>query len=291
MDGFILVNKPKGYTSHDVCNKLKRRLKLDKIGHSGTLDPLATGLLVIGIGKATKLLSYLENQVKTYIATIKLGFETDTYDILGNIKYVNENFSVTADDIDRELSKLKETKEQIPPIYSAIKVNGKKLYNYAKENINVKIKPRPVKIDYLKRISELDNNQFLVKVTANKGFYVRTLIKDLGVNLKSFATMVDLNRTSCGNFSLEMAQDLDDVILNGPKIYTIEELFYNSSKINVSKKMAKWVLNGIILDERQYVGDDLLFVYYNDDLLAIYEKYKDNKFKPVVIIGDKNAYV
>ena len=168
MDGFIIVNKPKNMTSHDVCNILRRILKTKKVGHSGTLDPLATGVLVIGVGKATKLLNYLENHDKTYVAEALFGIQTDSYDILGNILNDNNDIKPTNIEVDNALLKLKNQKEQIPPIYSAIKVDGKKLYDYAKNGEKVEILPRSINIYSLKRVSSVLDNKVKIEVTASK---------------------------------------------------------------------------------------------------------------------------
>ena len=137
MDGFIIVNKPKDMTSHAVCNKIRSIMHTKKVGHSGTLDPLATGVLVVAVGKATKLINYLENQDKTYVAEALFGLQTDSYDILGNVLNTKDNIIPTNNEIDEQLKVLKESKTQIPPIYSAIKVNGKKLYDYARNGEEV----------------------------------------------------------------------------------------------------------------------------------------------------------
>ena len=130
MDGFIIVNKPKDMTSHAVCNKIRSIMHTKKVGHSGTLDPLATGVLVVAVGKATKLINYLENQDKTYVAEALFGLQTDSYDILGNTLNVDENSNPNNEEIDLALAKLKESTTQIPPIYSAIKINGRKKKSY-----------------------------------------------------------------------------------------------------------------------------------------------------------------
>lgn len=282
MDGFIIINKPKGITSHDVCFKLKKELHLDKIGHSGTLDPLATGVLVIAIGKATKLINYLEKQEKSYVADILFGIDTDTYDILGKVLKENDSFILNNKLIDNALNELKDEKFQYPPIYSAIKVNGKKLYDYALENKEVKILPRPIKIDELYRINEYEEKRIKIKIKANRGFYVRSLIHDLGEKLGSYATMSDLCRVSAGHFTLDMANILGEEY----KILSIEEVFSNLDKIEVSPYMAKLIKNGIMLDERQYQKEEMFKVYHNNKLIAIYEPIGDKKYKIVVYVGD-----
>lgn len=282
MDGFIIINKPKGITSHDVCFRLKKELHINKIGHSGTLDPLATGVLVVAIGKATKLINYLEKQNKKYIADVLFGIDTDTYDILGKIIHEKEEFELNNNLIDEALVSLKGEKLQYPPIYSAIKVNGKKLYDYALLNQEVKIEPRPIKIEELIRIGDYNEKKVKIKICANKGFYVRSLVHDLGIKLNTYATMSDLCRISAGDFSIDMADNLGDDY----NILTIEEVFDKLAKIEVSNYMAKLIKNGIMLDERQFTKNEMFKVYFNNNLIAIYEPIEDKKYKIVVYLGE-----
>ena len=285
MDGFIIVNKPKNMTSHDVCNIMRRILKTKKVGHSGTLDPLATGVLVIGVGKATKLLNYLENHDKTYIAEALFGIQTDSYDILG--KTLNESNVIPRDEeVDNALLKLKEQKTQIPPIYSSIKVDGKKLYDYARNGEKVEILPRPINIYSLKRVTGIKDNKVKIEVSANKGFYVRSLINDLGFELNTFATMSDLVRTKAGNYGIEVAQTIEEIEENGPKIYSIEDTFSYLKSIEVNDYIAKLVKNGVILDERQFSGNEMFKIYHNNKLIAIYEPFDVNKYKLVIKLED-----
>ena len=282
MDGFIIINKPKGITSHDVCFKLKKELHIDKIGHSGTLDPLATGVLVIAIGKATKLISYLEKQNKSYVADILFGIDTDTYDILGKVMKENNLFELNNNLIDNALDELKLEKVQYPPIYSAIKVNGKKLYDYALQNKEVQIEPRPIKIEELYRVNDYHQKAVKIKILANKGFYVRSLIHDLGEKLGTYATMSDLCRVSAGDFTLDMANNIGDSY----NILSIEEVFNKLDKIEVSDYMAKLIKNGIMLDERQYQKEEMFKVYHNSKLIALYEPIGNMKYKIIVYLGE-----
>ena len=286
MDGFIIVNKPKNMTSHDVCNIMRRIMKTKKVGHSGTLDPLATGVLVIGVGKATKLLNYLENHDKTYVAEALFGVQTDSYDILGNILNENNVLNPTNQDIDNALSILKEQKTQIPPIYSAIKVDGKKLYDYAKNGEKVEILPRNINIYSLMRVSDIKDNRVKIEVSANKGFYVRSLINDLGLELNTYAVMSDLTRTVAGNYSIDVAQTLEEIEQNGPKIYSIEDTFSTLKSINVNDYIAKLVKNGVVLDERQFTYNEMFKIYHNDKLIAIYEPFDEKKYKLVIKLED-----
>ena len=278
MDGFIIVNKPKDMTSHAVCNKIRSIMKTKKVGQSGTLDPLATGVLVVAVGKATKLINYLENQDKTYLAEALFGVQTDSYDILGNTLNCDENSNPSNEEIDSALLKLKESETQIPPIYSAIKVNGKKLYDYAKNGEEVEILPRAIKIHSLKRVNDIKEKKVLIEVSANKGFYVRSLINDLGLELNTYAAMSALTRTKAGLYDINMAQTLEEIALNGPKIHTIEETFAHLKKIDVNDYIAKLVRNGVVLDERQFSLNEMFKIYHNNKLIAIYEPFDDKKF-------------
>ena len=286
MDGFIIVNKPKDMTSHAVCNKIRSIMKTKKVGHSGTLDPLATGVLVVAVGKATKLINYLENQDKTYVAEALFGVQTDSYDILGNTLNCDENSNLTNEEIDSALLKLKESETQIPPIYSAIKVNGKKLYDYAKNGEEVEILPRAIKIHSLKRVNDIKEKKVLIEVSANKGFYVRSLINDLGLELNTYAAMSALTRTKAGLYDINMAQTLEEIALNGPKIHTIEETFAHLKKIDVNDYIAKLVRNGVVLDERQFSLNEMFKIYHNNKLIAIYEPFDDKKYKLVITLED-----
>ena len=286
MDGFIIVNKPKNMTSHDVCNIIKRIMHTKKVGHSGTLDPLATGVLVVAVGKATKLISYLENQNKTYVAEALFGLKTDSYDILGNTLNTDNDSNPTNEDIDLALAKLKETTTQIPPIYSAIKVNGRKLYDYAKMGVDVKIEPRNIKIFSLKRTSDIINKKVNIEVSAQKGFYVRSLINDLGIELNTYAIMSDLVRTKAGNYTIEMSQTLEEIETVGPKIYSIEDTFSSLKRIDVNDYIAKLVKNGVVLDERQFTLNEMFKIYHNDKLIAIYEPFAEKQYKLVLKLED-----
>ncbi len=210
----LLVNKPKNMTSHDVCAVLKRKYKsIKKIGHAGTLDPMATGLLILGINSGTKLLGNLILEDKEYEAEIKFGIQTDTYDAEGKI--INKSDAkVSKKQIVDYIDKYKNsTIMQTPPIYSSIKINGKKLYEYARKNEVVEIPKREVKIFLLELISFDEDNQLLkVKLNVSKGFYVRSFANDIGIELNTFAYLTGLNRTKSGNFLLDNSKNLDDIL-------------------------------------------------------------------------------
>jgi tRNA pseudouridine55 synthase len=286
MDGFIIVNKPKDMTSHAVCNKIRSIMHTKKVGHSGTLDPLATGVLVVAVGKATKLINYLENQDKTYVAEALFGIQTDSYDILGNVLNKDDLSNPTESEIDTQLEILKHSETQIPPIYSAIKVNGKKLYDYAKNGETVEILPRKIKIHSLKRVSNIIDKKVSIEVSANKGFYVRSLINDLGISLNTYAVMSNLIRTKAGKYDISISQTLEEIKENGPIIHSIEDTFSHLKRIDVNDYMAKLVLNGVILDERQFNLNEMFKIYHNDKLIAIYEPFDDKKYKLVIKLVD-----
>lgn len=286
MDGFIIVNKPKDMTSHAVCNKIRSIMHTKKVGHSGTLDPLATGVLVVAVGKATKLINYLENQDKTYVAEALFGIQTDSYDILGNVLNKDDLSNPTDSEIDTQLEILKGSETQIPPIYSAIKVNGKKLYDYAKNGETVEILPRKIKIHSLKRVSNIIDKKVSIEVSANKGFYVRSLINDLGISLNTYAVMSNLIRTKAGKYDISISQTLEEIKENGPIIHSIEDTFSHLKRIDVNDYMAKLVLNGVILDERQFSLNEMFKIYHNDKLIAIYEPFDDKKYKLVIKLVD-----
>ena len=213
MDGIIVINKPIGCTSYNIVYRVKKIFK-EKVGHTGTLDPLATGVLPILIGKGTKLSSYLMEHDKEYIATLKLGKKTDTLDAEGEVieeREVDDNI-FNKDKIDEVLNKFIGKIEQIPPLYSAIKVNGKKLYEYARNGQNVEVKPRQVEI-YKINLLNIDKEQKEIKfkVNCSKGTYIRTLCLDIAEKLGSIGYMSSLQRTRVGRFKIEDAITIDEL--------------------------------------------------------------------------------
>ena len=219
MFGFLNVYKPVGKTSHDVVSVLRRVTKIKQIGHTGTLDPFAEGVLPICIGKATRLIEYLSDD-KAYIATVQLGISTDTYDIEGEIVKKSDK-KVSVEEIESALSKYRGEIEQYPPKYSAIKVNGKKLYEYARAGLEVEIKPRKVSITELK-IFDFDEKKQILKlyIACSKGTYIRSIANDLGEDLDTGAHLIKLVRVKAGEFKLENSVKLE-------KLSTIEDVDKN----------------------------------------------------------------
>lgn len=246
--GILLINKAKDMTSHDVVAILRKKLNMKRIGHTGTLDPMATGVLPICIGNSTRISEYIMNQGKSYIATLKLGEETSTYDSSGEITNTCENISFTCDEFEKTLKSFLGEITQKPPIYSAIKVNGKKLYEYARDNKDIEIKARKVTIYDISLIEK--NIEFAkIYISCSKGTYVRSLIHDLGIKLNTYAHMTDLIRTRVGRFNLSNTIDIDKI-----DNYSIEDLensmisiddaLYNFEILEVSTKIRDRLVNG-----------------------------------------------
>lgn len=210
MEGIINVNKPSGITSFDVVRKLRRILHERKIGHTGTLDPLAEGVLVVCIGKATKLVQDIEGYEKTYIAGFELGYRTDTYDTEGQIIEKREINNVTLGELENVLKKFIGEIEQIPPMYSALKVDGKKLYELARQGIEVERKARLIEIKFID-IIEFDGLKGKIRCGVSKGTYIRSLIDDMGKALGTLATMTSLVREKVGSSNIEDSYTLEDI--------------------------------------------------------------------------------
>ena len=210
MEGIINVNKPSGITSFDVVRKLRRILHERKIGHTGTLDPLAEGVLVVCIVKATKLVQYIEGYEKTYTAGFELGYRTDTYDIEGQIIEKREINNVTLGELENVLKKFIGEIEQIPPMYSALKVDGKKLYELARQGIEVERKARLIEIKFID-IVEFDGVKGKIRCGVSKGTYIRSLIDDMGKALGTLATMTSLVREKVGSSNIEDSYTLEDI--------------------------------------------------------------------------------
>ena len=207
--GIVIVDKPKDWTSHDVVGKLRRLFGERRVGHAGTLDPMATGVLPVFVGRATRAVEFMESADKEYLAGIKFGLETDTQDITGNI--VSEtDCHISADELTASLEKFTGEIQQVPPMYSAIKINGKKLYELARRGIEVERKPRKVQIKELRLISGREN-EFSVLASVSKGTYIRTLCHDIGRYLGTGAVMTSLRRTRVGEYGENEAVSMEEL--------------------------------------------------------------------------------
>lgn len=269
MFGFININKPKGMTSHDVVAILRRVTKIKQIGHTGTLDPFATGVLPICIGKATRLIEYL-NDEKAYIATIQFGSNTDTYDIDGQVTQIF-NKKITRSNLETVLCNFQGEIEQIPPIYSAIKVNGKKLYEYARKGEEIQIQPRKINITELTLINFNENLQTAeLKVKCSAGTYIRSLAFDIGKILETGAHLIALERIQAGNFTLDKSCSLENITLE-----TVQENLINPIKIlpqkqiEVEENELPQIKNGIALKNKISPNGETVLLTYGNNICAV----------------------
>nr|WP_304651805.1 tRNA pseudouridine(55) synthase TruB [uncultured Ligilactobacillus sp.] len=241
------MNKPKGYTSHDVVAKVKKILNIKKVGHTGTLDPNATGVLPLLLNDSTKLSKYLIEHDKEYEVTLKLGIKTDTADIEGNILEEKQVQNISIEQIEETLKSFEGKQEQYPPMYSAIKVNGKKLYEYARNGEKVEIKPRNIEIYRINLINFNDKeSEIQFKVICSKGTYIRSLCEDIAKKLNTIGYMKELNRTKVGRFKIEDAITLEELENSKEqKIIAMENLLSNLPNINLNEKQLEKFLNGV----------------------------------------------
>ena len=276
MNGILLVDKEKGYTSRDVVNLISKKIGEKKVGHAGTLDPIATGLLIVGVGKGTKIMELLTLDTKEYIATVKMGIETDTLDITGKILKEDYNFEINYELLNKTLKSFKKEYYQMVPKYSAIKLKGKKLYEYARNNIEVELPKRLVDIKEIELLNyDKDNLEFTFKVLVSKGTYIRSLIRDIGEELKINLTMKDLRRTKSGKFKIEDSINMNDDI---KKIISIKDaLDFKTVVVDDSALLLK-IKNGNIITYESKISP-ILFLDKDKKEIAIYLKEKNNQFK------------
>ena len=274
MNGLLLVNKGKDMTSRDVVNIISRQFNTKKVGHSGTLDPIASGVLVVAIGTYTKLVDIITCEDKEYIATMKLGILTDTLDITGNV-LDKKDYSVNKDKIIEVLESFKGDSIQEVPKYSAIKINGKKLYEYARNNIDIELPKRSITV-YDIKLLEYNNDIIKFRVKVSKGTYIRSLIRDIGNKLNTYGTMVDLIRTKQGSFDINDSYSLEDIKNDNYKLLKYEDLFNEVEKVELRDEEYFKVVNGQKMDIN-FKGDKVIYTY-NNKYIAMYEK-EDNKAK------------
>lgn len=298
INGIIVINKPKGWTSFDCVNKVRHILGVKKAGHTGTLDPNATGVLPICLGKATKAVSMVQEGEKIYKAEMIFGIETDTYDVTGEIikdfRSNEEKMSFSETDLLSAIKKFEGEQDQLPPIYSAKKVNGKKLYEYARAGQDVEIRPTHIVIEKIDLLS-FDGKRAEIRVYCSKGTYIRSLVHDIGIELKCYAAMGDLLRERTGQFSIEDSITLDeikeDVIEeNNEKIFTpflqkkiipVSQIF-SYSILHVNEKYEKNAFNGMKLyaddfeENIENFSDDFYKIFLKEDFfIGIYKREDD----------------
>lgn len=268
IDGILVVDKPTGCTSRDVVNRLTHIFNTKKIGHTGTLDPLASGVLVCTLGKCTKLNEFLTSTFKEYHVEFVLGFETDTLDITG--KQVKTSKKVVNDaEINKTIHEFVCTYMQEVPLYSAVKINGKKLYEYARCNEKIEPPKREVIIESIKNIN-INKKDVSFDCKVSKGTYIRSLVRDIGNCLGTYATMTNLKRLSQGNFSIDEANSLEDIQNGNYKILTKEEVLKDIYSIEVDENLYKKVTNGAKLD-LPYEYEYITFTRENN-ILCLYKK-------------------
>lgn len=275
--GFLNIYKPKGLTSHDVVARLRKITKVRQIGHTGTLDPFATGVLPICIGKATRLIEYLDDD-KEYLATVQFGKNTATYDLEGEITATFDK-KVTEEDVKNTLKDFKGEISQIPPIYSAIKVNGKKLYDYARQGQDIEIKPRKVTISKIE-LKEFDKTSQSAKITVacSKGTYIRSIAYDLGAKLGCGGYLTALERTKAGKFQVNTAIKLEDLT----EVSQIVENLINPLDMlnipihNLSENERERVSHGMSICNSDFPDSDIVILSYGGRIYAI-GKVEQNK--------------
>ena len=278
MNGVIIVDKPSGVTSRDVVNVICKKFNTKKVGHTGTLDPIATGVLAICIGKATKLVEVLTSNDKEYIAEVKLGILTDTLDTDGKVIKENKKI-INKEDLLNVLNSFIGAYNQEVPIYSAVKINGKKLYDYARDGINVDLPKRMVEI---KNIELLDfkEDSYTFKVRVSKGTYIRSLIKDINEKLGVIGVMSNLRRTKQGKFDIKDAFSLDDIEKGNYTLFSITDVLKDDNCVIINDNLYNVIKNGGLIDN--VYKDDYVTFIYKDEVIAIYKRYdKDStKMKP-----------
>ncbi|MBQ4634537.1 MAG: tRNA pseudouridine(55) synthase TruB [Bacilli bacterium] len=275
MNEILILDKPSNYTSRDLVNIVGKKFKTKKVGHTGTLDPLATGVLVVLIGKYTTLSEVITGFDKTYEAEVELGLLTDTLDITGNVLKTEEAEFQEAE-IREVLNSMLGSYEQEVPIYSAVKINGKKLYEYARNNEEVDLPKRKVDIKEISLLGtiKIENGHtiFKFKTTVSKGTYIRALINDIALKLNTNGTMISLRRIKQGNFTIKDAITLDDLNNDKYEFFDINKCFSDNLKIEVDETLLFKIKNGQSL-KNIYNSKEVVFTYQNN-IIAI---YKDGK--------------
>lgn len=281
MNGILLVNKKENWTSRDVVNKVGKILGTKKVGHTGTLDPLATGVLVLCIESATKLNEILTSTYKEYEAEITLGLLTDTLDITGN-ELKEEKVKVNKEQILEALNKMTGKYVQEVPIYSAVKVNGRKLYEYARAGESVELPKREVDIKELELIGNIkytDNKTiFNIRCLVSKGTYIRALVNDIANSLNTIGVMSKLTRTKQGKFKLENCYKIEDIESGNYKLISIAEALNNFPKVVVDGYLENLIKNGAVIND-EWKQEHILFIDKNNCLLALYKSYDKDKTK------------
>lgn len=280
MNGVLNIFKPKGMSSFDAVRVVKKVAGTGKVGHTGTLDPEATGVLPICIGRATKIIDYIMDSEKVYEVTLKLGIRTTTYDLEGEVLEERDPSHLTEEEILNSINNFKGEYSQIPPMYSALKQNGVRLYELARKGIEVERKGRLVNIYNLEDI-KINNPYISMKVTCSKGTYIRSLCYDIGEKLGVFATMTQLNRAKTSVFSQEKSININELTKENINDYilSMEEALEKYDKIVVNKKYVKLLVNGVRVADGRFTKDKVI----NNKLYRVYDD--ENNF---IGLGERN---
>ena len=273
MNGILIVNKGKDVTSRDVVNDLVHIFHTKKIGHTGTLDPLATGVLVCTIGKYTKLNLDLTSEYKEYVAEMKLGVLTDTLDITGEVLEEKEVTSSEEEIREAVLSFQKKYMQEVP-LYSSVKINGKKLYDYARSGESVELPSREVDIKEIEILS-ISDNIIKFRCLVSKGTYIRSLIRDIGVTLGCNATMTNLIRTKQGKFDIKDSYTIEDIKDNKYRILSVEEVL-DLDIVTASDKLYHLINNGVAIEYNS--NKEFILFRYNFEDISLYKLGDDNKY-------------
>lgn len=284
MNGILLVDKPADWTSNDVVIKLKGVLHERRIGHSGTLDPMATGLLVVFVGRATRAVEFAEAHDKRYIAGLRLGLVTDTQDISGTV-LESRDADVSAAELRPALARFIGEQEQVPPMYSAIKVNGRRLYDIARSGGEVERKARKIKISRIDIVGR-KNGDYLLDISCSKGTYIRALCNDIGAALGCGGCMSSLRRVAAGEFSVDSAHTLEEVIAAAEEgeaeslLLPIDSLFKSLPTFEVDEPREKRIRNGSEI-KTPYLSDGEYRVYSKSGEFLMLGRVKDGKMRTV----------
>ena len=280
MNGFLLIDKPTGMTSHDVVYHVKKALKIKKVGHTGTLDPFASGLLILCVGKATKLASLFSNLGKSYEGVIKFFKHYDTYDVTGTVEK-EKVIHLDMNQLQITAKSFEKAYDQEPPMYSAIKIDGKKLYELARSGKTIDRPKRPVEIKKFE-VFDFKNDEISFKTDVSKGTYIRSLAVDYAQSLGTYAALKTLRRTKVGRYHVLDAIKLDEASFE--HLISFETFFKDYNRLTLSDYLIHLVKNGIYLDERQIVTNKpFVVVDKHDKMIAYYEVIEENKYKPILI--------
>ena len=271
MNGLLVVNKDKDMTSRDVVNIISKKFNTKKVGHTGTLDPIASGVLVVAIGKYTKLVDIITSEVKEYVATMKLGMLTDTLDTTGKI-LDKKDYSFSKEELVNVLNSFKTTYLQEVPKYSAVKINGKKLYEYARNNIDIELPKREVTI-YDIELLEYNKDTIKFRCLVSKGTYIRSLIRDIASKLNTYASMSDLIRTKQGIFDINNSYSLDDIKNDRYELLTYKDIFSEYKHIVLNDEEYFKVSNGQKMKFNS--NKNIILLTYKNEYIAMYEKDND----------------